>query len=77
MKSTSGINIMITQREKEAMMRYLDFQVTHFVDSFARHVDVSVLQSMYDEAYVMLADLELTLDMDMGLKGKPAQKKSS
>jgi hypothetical protein len=62
---------MMTENEKIALIRYMNFQFTKYVETFARHVPEDVLQAMYDEAYKMLNDLHLTLDMDMALKVPP------
>ena len=58
----------MTQTEKNALLRYMDFQLIRYVERFSPHVPTEVLQEMYDEAYRTLNDLNLTLDMDIAIK---------
>jgi hypothetical protein len=52
----------MTQIEKNALLNYLDFQLLTYVEKFERHVDSDVLHQMYDDAYALLTDLDITID---------------
>ena len=58
----------MTQNEKEALLTYLDSQLLTYVERFERHVDSDVKQQMYDDAYALLSDIDITLDIDMELQ---------
>jgi len=64
---------MMTHTEKDALLRYLDFQMMHYVERFSNHVAEDVMQAMYDDAYKLLNDLNRTLDTDIAIK-VPAHK---
>ncbi len=60
----------MTQNEKDALIRYLDFQLKQYVEKFQHHVAAEVTNAMYTEALSVLVDINNTLTIDMALKGK-------
>lgn len=54
----------MTSNEHSALIRYLDFQLSNYVHMYQNHVDEDVLQSMRDNAYALLVDLNITLATD-------------
>ena len=53
---------------KKKHLTYLDSQLLTYVERFERHVDSDVKQQMYDDAYALLSDIDITLDIDMELQ---------
>ena len=68
---------MMTHNEKDALLRYLDFQFINYVENYSKHVSEEVLQSMYENAYGLLTDINRTLDTDIALSTKPVNDKNS
>jgi hypothetical protein len=66
----------MTPNEKDALIIYLNFQFGAYVDKYANHVNGEVLQSMYDEMYKMLRDVDNTLEMNIKLLAKSFNKSS-
>lgn len=56
--------------EVNAILGYIEFHLLHFVEESERHIsDQDVIGDMYDRAYAILADLEVSLDIQL-LLGK-------
>lgn len=67
----------MTQNEKSAILNYLDFQLLTYVEKFEKHVDGDVLHQMYDDAYALLNDLDITLDTQIKLQDRKYKKKKN
>jgi len=67
----------MTQNEKDALLNYLDFQLLTYVENFERHVDSDVMRQMYDDAYALLIDLDITLDTQMKMHREIGTRKKS
>lgn len=65
--------------EAEAVLGYLEFHLLKFVEETERHIsDPDVVGDLYQRAYNILSDFEVTLDTQVGLSAQiPVSKKGS
>ncbi len=59
---------MITEQERDAVIRYLHFNLTAFVDTYKDHVPEDIHQHMAANAQTILHDLFQTMSMDLAMK---------
>jgi len=53
----------MTISEKEALLQYLEFGLINFCDIIDQHIDPDCKGVLYESAYLLLIDLQDTLDM--------------
>lgn len=59
----------MTISEKEALLNYLEFGLLDFCQQIDPHVDPDGVGMLYEKAYLLLLDVENTLDMHISLMG--------
>jgi len=62
------MEVIMTNDEKDAVIGYLDYKLLVYVETFERHVPDDVKQQMYEDAYAVVVDMEMTLDTQIGLQ---------
>ncbi len=49
--------------EKQALLQYLEFQLLTLVEGTEKHIDdPDIIGDMYDKAYAILVDIEMSID---------------
>ena len=57
----------MTENEKEALIGYMEFHLLTLVEEVHKHIDPDAIGTVYDRAYHILNDLEITLDTQLHL----------
>lgn len=73
------INTTMKINEAEAVLGYLEFHLLKFVEETERHIaDPDVVGNLYNRAYDILRDFEVTLDTQVHLTTQiPLSKRGS
>ena len=51
----------MTYKEKQALLGYLEFHLVTLCDQMEKHINIDAIGMMYDGAYAILNDMEITL----------------
>ena len=62
--------------EKEALLQYIEFQLINYCEALFDHVDMDAAYYVYDGAYQLLEDLEVTLQTSIELNAPHPKSKS-
>lgn len=66
----------MTKNEIEALVHYLTFSLESFCDEMIQHTTPSGEQIIYDKAYTLLQDIEITLSSQREMTQKSKKKAS-
>lgn len=60
---------MITNEQREALLDYLDFHLTHIVRKYERHLDPAAVHGLYEDVYYLLSDVDNTISTQQIIDG--------
>jgi hypothetical protein len=67
----------MTPDTKKAVLVYLEFNLIKFVEKIEQHIDNDAVGALYAEAYLMLNDMDRTMQSAININDQSAQPKTN